>query len=250
MKMNKNLNIFFICVIIVLHSGFYFNLFSQINQGKIVYERKTNLLKRFSKIDWMKEWLEEEKELRIKTDEFELYFNDTMSAFLPKEAEKNEWMQWATSLNKVYTNFKANEKITFKDIFGEIFVLKDSIPKRQWKYTGRKRKIAGFECLQLIWQENDSTRIYAWISTALSAPVGPESFVGLPGTVLGLATEDGGIVYFAKSISIGNVPADKFKIPKIKKTQTTQELYEYLKTHHNKSKWDKLTLSLNFGGVN
>lgn len=223
---------------------------AQWHYGKIVYERKTNLLKRFSKIDWIKEWLTEDKSMKIKSETFELYFNDTASAFLPVEGNKMDWMQWATSNNKVYTNFKTQQRITFKDIFGEIFVLKDSIPVRKWKYTGRKRKIAGFECLQLVWQENDTSRIYAWTALSIPAPVGPESFSNLPGAVLGLATEDGGVVYFAKSVSFTKPNEQVFRIPKYKKTQTTQELLDYLKRQNKKSKWDELTIQLNFGGIN
>ncbi|RME18774.1 MAG: hypothetical protein D6799_02540, partial [Bacteroidetes bacterium] len=98
--------------------------------------------------------------------------------------------------------------------------------------------------------ENDSSRIYAYISTQIAAPVGPESFCGLPGAVLGLATEDGGIVYFAKSVSLSLPPEQKFKIPKFKKYTTTEELYNELNKEKKKSKWDKLTLELNFGGIN
>ncbi|GIV27724.1 MAG: hypothetical protein KatS3mg027_1538 [Bacteroidia bacterium] len=223
---------------------------AQLQYGKVVYERRTNLLKRFSKIQWLKEWIEEDQSIKIKTETFELYFNDTMSVFLPKEDNKMTWMQWATSSNKVYTNFKKQERITFKDIFGEIFVLKDSIPVRKWKYTGKKRKIAGYECLQLVWPENDSSRIYAWIAISIPASVGPESFSGLPGAVLGLATEDGGIVYFAKSVEFTKPSEKIFRIPKYKKTQSTQQLFNYLKSQNRKSKWDELTIQLNFGGIN
>lgn len=32
--------------------------------------------------------------------------------------------------------------------------------------------------------------------------IGPESFLGLPGAILGMATEDGGVIYFAKRVEI------------------------------------------------
>lgn len=243
MKNKKVLCILFFCKIIILNAQSF-------NHGTITYERRTNLLKRFYKIDWMREWLEEDKEMKIKTETFHLYFNDTMAAFIPAEDEKVDWMQWATAKNKVYTHLKTKEKITFKDIFGEEFVLKDTVPQRKWKYTGKKRKIAGTECIELIWQENDSSRIYAYISTQIPAPVGPESFCGLPGAVLGLATEDGGIVYFARSINFSRPEEKYFRIPKYKKFTTTQQLYNELNKEKKKSKWDKLTLELNFGGVN
>lgn len=218
--------------------------------GQITYERRTNLLKRFSKINWMKEWLEEDKESKIRTEQFNLYFNDTISALIPQASENTDWMEWTTSKNKVYTNFKNKTRITFKDIFGEMFVLKDSLSERKWKYTGKQRKIAGYDCLQLVWQENDSSRIYAYVSIQIDKQVGPESFNGLPGAILGLATEDGGIIYFAKSISFNTPESNVFKIPKYKKAISTKELYNQLNSEKKKSKWDKLTIELNFGGLN
>lgn len=227
-----------------------FILSQQFRSGEIIYERRTNLLKKFGKIDWIKEWLEEDKEMKIKTETFHLYFNDTMAVFIPQEEDKMDWMQWATSANKVYTNLKTFTRITFKDIFGEVFVLKDSLPSRKWKYTGKQRKIAGFDCVQFIWQENDSTKIYAYVSLKISNPVGPESFCGLPGAVLGLATEDGSIIYFAKSIHFNTPEGKVFRIPKYKKYTSTKELYDQLNKEKKKNQWDKLTLELNFGGLN
>ena len=53
-----------------------------------------------------------------------------------------------------------------------------------------------------IWEMNDSTRIYAWFSVDIVPSIGPEGFSGLPGAILGLATENGGVIYFAKSVSL------------------------------------------------
>ena len=71
---------------------------------------------------------------------------------------------------------------------------------REWKITESKRKLGGYMCRKAIWEPNDSTRIYAWFSTDIVPSVGPEGFYGLPGAILGLATEDGGIIYFATEV--------------------------------------------------
>ena len=62
--------------------------------------------------------------------------------------------------------------------------VQDSLPARNWKITDSKRSICGYECRKAIYQKNDSTRIYAWYTTALVPSVGPEGFCGLPGTIL------------------------------------------------------------------
>ena len=74
----------------------------QIRSGKIVFERRTNLLKKYSD-SRMKAWLKDKK---IKIDMFEMYFNDTMSIFKPQETDLVEQMDWATMKNTVYQNLK------------------------------------------------------------------------------------------------------------------------------------------------
>lgn len=77
--------------------------------------------------------------------------------------------------------------------------------------TDNTRKLAGYECRMAIYRKNDSTNLYAWYAEELVPSVGPETFSGLPGTILGLATEDGGVVYFAKSVEFTKVEDSAFK---------------------------------------
>ena len=170
---------------------------AQIRYGKITYERKTNLYKKF-KDDEAKDWLRPED--KNKVDVFELYFTDSASVFKPQESDLKERMSWATSKNTVYQNFAENKCLSVKSIWGEDLYLMDSLVDREWKITESKRVISGYNCRKAIWQQNDSTRIYAWYTDDIVPNVGPESFYGLPGAILGLATEDGGVIYFAKSV--------------------------------------------------
>jgi hypothetical protein len=73
---------------------------AQITSGKITYERRTNLYKKFKWNPDVKDWLKEED--KNKTDMFELYFNDSLSLFKPQESDLVEKMSWATTKNVVY----------------------------------------------------------------------------------------------------------------------------------------------------
>jgi GLPGLI family protein len=100
--------------------------------------------------------------------------------------------------------------------------------------------ISGYNCRKAIWQENDSTRIYAWYTDDIVPTVGPESFCGLPGAILGLATEDGGVIYFAKSIEISKPDAAMMEPKKGKnKIYTTAELRTKLEKDFGKNPWGK-----------
>jgi len=237
----KYIKAFLLCVLML--SGLFVS--AQIKSGKIVYERKTNLYKKF-KGDDVKEWLKESD--KNKVDVFELYFNDSLSVFRPQESDLKEQMSWATSKNQVYQNSKTKQRVTVKTIWGEELIVQDSLYKRTWKITESKRKIAGYECRKAIWQANDSTRLYAWYCNEIELSIGPESFVGLPGAILGLATEDGGVIYFAKSVTIELASTEKLLMKKTKsKIYASEELKKRLEKDFGKEKWGKSMIREHFG---
>jgi len=220
-------------------------LFAQINSGKVTYERKTNLYKKF-KGDDVKEWLKEQDKNKI--DVFELYFNDSMSLFKPQESDLKDQTSWATDKNTVYQNLSANTRLSIKDMWGEAFYVEDTLWKRHWKITESRRNIAGYNCRKAIWQANDSTRIYAWYADELMPSVGPESFCGLPGVILGLATEDGGVIYFAKTVEIATQPIEKLKPnPGKNKVYKTAEIKARLEKDFGKNPWGKRMIANMFG---
>ena len=194
--------------------------FSQINAGKIVFERRTNLDKQI--IDGrMKSQVNENNKIRVEL--FDLYFNDTCSIFKPILSDEADPLSWATSKNTILQNFKTNQKIYQLSTAGQQVFVKDVNKRRNWKITESKRKIANYDCYKAIWQKNDTTRIYAWFSVDIVPTVGPEGFDGLPGAILGLATEDGGIIYFAKSVEVIVPKQEIFKIDTGKKDVYSME---------------------------
>lgn len=100
--------------------------------------------------------------------------------------------------------------------------MQDSLRNRTWKITESSRNIAGYNCKQALWEVNDTLRIYAWYAEELISSTGPETFNGLPGVILGLATEDGGVVYFAKEVKPMNVNITEY-IPKVKEKDLYNE---------------------------
>ena len=216
----------------------------QITTGRIVFERKTNLKKKFGDEPRMKDFLTEEN--KIKTDLFELVFNDTASIFRPIESEDEErgFMQYATSHNTTYQNLKTEENLFAFDLWGSTVFMKTTAPSPQWKVTDSKRKIGDYMCRKAIWQKDDSTRIYAWFSVDVVPSIGPEGFNGLPGAILGLATEDGGIIYFAKEIEIKEIKSEILTYDtKKEEVYTLEGLRTSLTKRFEKQPWGKRALA-------
>lgn len=174
--------------------------YGQITSGRIVFERKTNLKKKFADNPRFSRNITDENKIRI--EHFELFFDDTSSVFLPieEEDEASGMMGYMTTQNTIYQNLNNRNYYAIIDLWGTEAYLSDSMTIRDWKITENKRKLGGYMCRKAIWEPNDSTRIYAWFSADIVPSVGPEGFYGLPGAILGLATEDGGVIYFATEV--------------------------------------------------
>lgn len=214
------------------------NLFGQyISSGKITFERRTNLEKRFNDPRMRRMVTEENK---IRNEGFILTFNDTSSVFKPIPLDKPDEMAWMTTKNSYYQNLNSHKQLTILGLFGQSVYILDTLPQRNWKITDSKRTICGYECRKAVYQKNDTTRIYAWYSPAIVPSVGPEGFCGLPGTILGLATEDGGIIYFAKRIEGIKPTADEVKLEAGKnKTFTLKELKIKIEKEYGNTPWGK-----------
>lgn len=174
--------------------------YGQITSGKITFERRTNIKKKFGDDERMKRFITEDNKIRLEV--FELYFDENKSSFKVVEDEDEEqgFMRYTTQRNVTHQDLQKDEVLIILDLWGNNVYVKDSLQKRQWKVTESKRKIGNYMCRKAIWQKNDSTRIYAWFSVDVVPSIGPEGFNGLPGAILGLATEDGGIIYFATEV--------------------------------------------------
>ena len=101
----------------------------QITHGVILFERKTNLLKKYDSPESQR-WLRGEK---VKIDRFNLHFSPEKSIFLPLESAVPSKTDWATSKNTVVQDFEKEERICVYSLFGESKVVKDNILKRNLK---------------------------------------------------------------------------------------------------------------------
>lgn len=218
-------------LISLLFVAFAFGATAQkyITAGKVVYERRTNLEKRF-KGQEDNRWMRNADLKKPKIDEFELFFTDSTALFQPILSDVPDSRSWFTMRNTTYQDLNAGIRKQVFNFMGTEVHLEDTLNKRVWRMTESTRNIAGYDCRQALWIANDTTRIYAWYAEELVANVGPETFNGLPGVILGLAIEDGGVVYFAKEVKKVEVDIDKMKPkPKKKDIYTEQALRDLIK---------------------
>lgn len=208
------------------------------NAGTIFYTRRTNLMKRYTD-QRMKRFVNEEN--KIRNDRFSLTFNDTVSVFKFIPSAGTDEMAWLTSKNEYHQYFNSGSQISVLSFFGTQVFVEDSLPVRAWTMTDGKRNISGFNCRKAIYQKNDSTRIYAWYAPNIIPSIGPEGFCGLPGAIMGIATEDGGIIYFADKVDFSAEPSkETLSLDRGKnKFYTLKELKAKLEKDYGNTPWGK-----------
>ncbi len=192
------------------------NSFAQLTQGRVVFERRTNLKKTLKGNPRAEQFITEKN--KIRKENFELFFNEKGSSFtyIEPEVEEGGFMKFMTQRNMVHHDLENNEIMVTMNLWGTPAYMKDTPAERKWKITDRSREFDGYKGIRAIWQMNDSTRIYAWFCPDIVPVSGPEGFRDLPGLILGIASEDGSVVYFAKEVEVMEVPDEKVAYPETK----------------------------------
>jgi GLPGLI family protein len=103
--------------------------------------------------------------------------------------------------NTIYTDLSTSSKISQKEVFEEVFLLKDSTRKIKWKITDETREISGYTCRRANAVVMDSIYVVAFYTTEIPVSGGPESFCGLPGMILGVALPHENITWFATKVT-------------------------------------------------
>lgn len=132
----------------------------------------------------------------------------------------------------VYTDFKTESQVSLKSVFEKTYLIADSIGKIQWKITSDFREIAGFNCRRATTVIMDSVFVVAFYTNEIVAPGGPESFGGLPGTILGLVINRVHTTWYATKVSVVDVNPAAIVAPVAPKAEkiTKEKLIESLQS--------------------
>lgn len=192
-----------------------------ISKGRIEFERKVNIHAQMEG-----ELAEQFKKLipQYYTTYFDLIFAGDKSIYKPgKEGDKNNMWGRPASENIVYSDFTNKKYLARKQVFEQAYLIEDSLRNAVWKITNDKRDIAGYECRRATTVIMDSVFVVAFYTDEIMISGGPESFSGLPGTILGLVIPRLHTTWYATKVE-NYTPKDEDFLPpsKGKKTNNAQ----------------------------
>ncbi|MEP7236511.1 MAG: GLPGLI family protein [Ferruginibacter sp.] len=207
---------------------------AQQKEGKVVYERVSQMIARFN-VNGV-----DQEMPRTRKDNFELTFSAGKSLW--KAIEKDEdndggggdgvqiRMIVAGSNDVLFTNFETGKRVERREFMDKTFIVDDSIGKLKWKMTGETKTILNHTCMKATSERistqmrmnvdngvverkeiTDTAVVIAWFTNDIPVPAGPAEFQGqLPGLILEMDINNGRQKFTATSIP------EKFDLAEIK----------------------------------
>ena len=210
-------------------------LFAQqqfITQGKIEYERKTN---QHAFMDEGNIWGDMAKNNLPKfvTFYYDLTFKGDRTLFKvgrDPDTKQNKFWGIFDSENTILTRLDSNSSVTQRSIYGDVYLVADSLRNIEWKITPEIRKIAGFDCRKAVGRVMDSIVVIAFYTDEIVTTGGPESFNGLPGMILGLAIPRLHTTWYATKLQLVEVTDKDLVTPRKGKKFTGNDYRSEVKT--------------------
>jgi GLPGLI family protein len=215
--------------IIVLAALFIsFKSFSQvfISKGMVEYEVKVNNHKSFGEGIWadmMKDRLP-----KFSTSYYQLTFDNDKSVYQFSKKDEAAKLPWGGDKEEDfwfndYGNFSYVQQ---KGVFGETYILKDSLLNIKWKISNESREIAGFNCRKATGIIFDSVYVFAFYTDEITVSGGPMSLHGLPGLILGVTIPRMFSSWVATRVQVNAVDEKKIVAPKKGKQEKASQLKE------------------------
>ncbi len=172
---------------------------------------------------------------KVLLTDYTLYYNMNSSYYSKSDEQTSTagdkmppWFQQYAATNDVYLNFDENKVVEKKPSMGKEILIKDDLPKIDWKLTDEFLTIAGYPCRKATAMISDSLYVIAFYSDALYTPTGPEHFSGLPGAILGIAIPRFHMNIMATKVEGVMFDDSKIQIPSKGKEMTYDELHKML----------------------
>lgn len=206
-----------------------------VNEGKIIFEDVTKLeIKLEGDAAQFADMLPKErksKKILYFNPEYALYKNFTESDTDNKTVTAVESesvmvnVQMVEPDNILFTNLKKGHQIEQREFMTRRFTINGKLIKHDWKFTENSKKIAGFNCMEAWFADEDGEKVMAWFTPEIQVASGPGKIAGLPGMILGVDYNNGKRTIFATTVEIEPVDKEHFKKPK-KGKKVTQEEYD------------------------
>ncbi len=197
-----------------------------IEKGLIEYQVVVNNHKAMGEGTWAD--MMRDKFPKLSTSYYQLTFNNDKSIYLFNRKDEKTKMPWGNEGedNVWYNNYQNESFIQQKSVFGDTYILTDSLIKIDWKMTNETRQIAGFNCRKAVGKIFDSVYVFAFYTDEIIVSGGPMSLHGLPGIILGITIPRMFSSWVATKLEVNGVNYNVINAPSKGKKKKAKELQE------------------------
>jgi len=198
-----------------------------ISKGMIEYEVKVNNHKAMGDGSWAEMF--KDKTPKLSTTYYQLTFDADKSVYVfnrKDEKSKMPWNNGADEDNIWFNDYAHDNFVQQKNVFGENYLIADSLLKMNWRMTNETRQIAGFNCRKAIGKLFDSVYVFAFYTDEITVSGGPMSLHGLPGMILGITIPRMFTSWVATKLEVNGIDTKKLVAPTKGKKRKAKELQQ------------------------
>lgn len=227
-----------ICILLLALPMF---LSAQETEGHIRYLITHNWTKKMAAVDYVSKQQKERlayiwgsrSEWKMFTD---FYFNadETMYRESEESAEDDdEGYSWRKDPYTIRHNYTKNTVKDLVTVLDKSYVIEDSIQGPNWKILNDMKEVAGHICMNAEYEDTlRMQKITAWFALDIPIPGGPERLNGLPGLILEVDVNNGGMTIVADKIEMKKLDKELELPKKIKGKKITEADYTELIRKH------------------
>jgi GLPGLI family protein len=210
--------------------------FSQpILSGKIKYLKTSNWTKQMAAVDYLTSQQKERAAYvwgnRAEWKQYcELFFDENHSRYIDSDEKAepdDEGYSWRADAYCITRDFSTNRQADLMTLLGKVYLVEDSIYTPKWKILNDIKEVAGHICMNAsAYDTLRMQRIEAWFALDMPASVGPERFCGLPGAILEININNGGMILTAEKIDLRPLNLGELDLPaKPKRKKINEKTY-------------------------
>lgn len=166
-----------------------------------------------------------------------LHFTPTESRYEDSEesAEAEDMgYSWRKEAYSIHRDFEKNTIRDLITMLGKTYLVEDTLIPQQWKIQNDLKDVAGHVCMNATWEDTlKKQKIVAWFAQDIPLTAGPERFCGLPGLILEVDVNNGGMIVSADRITMHRITKElehpkKGKPKKVKEADYTDLLKRHM----------------------
>ncbi len=164
------------------------------------------------------------------------YFNANETKYEDSEEspEKNTdnyaWRKEAYTIKHNYANNTVRDVMTFLD---KPYIIEDSLQIPSWKILNDMKEVAGHICMNAVYEDTlKMQKITVWFALDIPVSGGPERLCGLPGLILEVDVNNGGMIIVADKIEMKKLDKELEMPKKIKGKKVTEAEYTAMIRKH------------------